>query len=149
MSGCVSKETAQEGDTVFILYRGTLDDGTVFDQNVNGERPPLEVVLGQHEVIPGFENAIYGMSVNETKNVRIAPEDAYLYDPDAVVPFDRAEVESVLENLEIGQTVTYLGLYQGYIVEITDDVIVVDFNSPLVGQYLNFEITISEITKAK
>jgi len=148
MSGCVSKEIAQEGDTVSVLYCGTLDDGTIFDRNDNGERPPFTITLGQHQAIRGFENAIYGMSVGEKKTVRIAPEDAYPYDPAQVVSFDRDEVESAIGDVTVGQGITVSG-FSGTIIEVTSDSVVVDFNLEISGQYLTFEITILEIVKAK
>ena len=146
MSGCVSKEIAQEGDTVSVTYYGTLDDGTVFDHNVGGN--PFTITLGEHQAIPGFENAIYGMSVGEKKTVRIAPEDAYQYDPAQVVSFDRDEVESAIGNVTVGQGITVSG-FPGIITEVTSDSVVIDFNLEISGQYLTFEITILEITKAK
>ena len=46
------------GTRVLVHYTGTLDDGTKFDSS--REREPLEVILGQDMVIPGFEKAILG-----------------------------------------------------------------------------------------
>jgi FKBP-type peptidyl-prolyl cis-trans isomerase len=66
---------AKTGDTVSIYYTGTLDDGTVFDTNVNSS--PLSFTLGNGITIQGFEEAITGMAVNNTKTVKIPPEKAY------------------------------------------------------------------------
>ena len=66
---------AKSGDTVRIHYTGTLDDGTQFDSSSG--RDPLEFSLGGGQVIPGFDAAVSGMSVGESKSVTIAPEDAY------------------------------------------------------------------------
>ena len=70
-------QTAKIGDNVSVLYNGTLDDGTVFDaSNLHGN-VPLQFVIGAHQMIPGFENAIINMSVNQTKTIKISAEDAY------------------------------------------------------------------------
>ena len=66
---------AKQGDNVKIHYKGTLDDGTEFDSSEG--REPLEFELGSGQVIPGFDNAVDGMTVGESKNVRIESGDAY------------------------------------------------------------------------
>ena len=66
---------AKSGDTVKIHYTGTLDDGTQFDSSAG--RDPLEFELGGGQVIPGFDSAVEGMAVGESKNVRIEPDQAY------------------------------------------------------------------------
>ena len=66
---------AKSGDTVKIHYTGTLDDGTQFD--TSSGRDPLEFQLGGGQVIPGFDTAVTGMSVGESKSVRIEPDEAY------------------------------------------------------------------------
>ena len=66
---------AKAGDTVRIHYRGTLDDGSEFDSSAG--RDPLEFTLGGGQVIPGFDDAVTGMTVGESKTVTIPPEEAY------------------------------------------------------------------------
>ena len=66
---------AQSGNTVKIHYSGTLDDGTQFDSSEG--REPLEFEVGSGQVIPGFEKAVEGMSVGESKTINIPAEEAY------------------------------------------------------------------------
>ena len=66
---------AKAGDTVKIHYTGTLDDGTQFDSSSG--RDPLEFELGCGQVILGFEKAVEGMAVGDSKNIRLKPDDAY------------------------------------------------------------------------
>ena len=68
---------AKLGDTVRVHYTGTLNDGAVFDTSENMD--PLEFTLGEGMVIPGFENAVLGMNVGETKKVNISPEQEPLF----------------------------------------------------------------------
>jgi peptidylprolyl isomerase len=80
---------AQNGDTVHVHYVGRFPGGKVFDTSMKSEAEksglfnpardykPLQVVLGAHQVISGFEDALLGMTVNETKEVTLPPEKAY------------------------------------------------------------------------
>jgi FKBP-type peptidyl-prolyl cis-trans isomerase 2 len=80
---------AQNGDAVFVHYLGKFPGGKVFDTSMKSEAiksglfnpardyKPLQVVLGQHQVISGFEEALIGMKINETKEVILPPEKAY------------------------------------------------------------------------
>ena len=83
------ESSAQNGDTVSVHYLGKFPGGRVFDTSMRSEAEkaglfnrardykPLQVVLGAHQVIPGFEEALVGMKINETKEVTIPPEKAY------------------------------------------------------------------------
>jgi len=142
-------EGAVEGDTLSLRYKGTLDDGTVFDSNENGQ--PLEVVLGEHLVISGFENALYGLKAGDTKKFRLSPEEAYPYDPDLVFSRNKTDViESLGSVPEVGEKVLVsigFGMRPGVIIEITETTVVIDCNSPVADQYLTFEITVLELHK--
>jgi dolichyl-phosphooligosaccharide-protein glycotransferase len=89
----VPKEIANAGDTVSVNYIGYLDDGQVFDSSISGWQAlnlsgnskfsdaysynALNFVLGQNQVIAGFENSIKGMKPGQEKMISIPPEDAY------------------------------------------------------------------------
>lgn len=85
----MSSVTAQNGDTVSVHYLGKFPGGKVFDTSMKSEAikaglyspardyKPLQVVLGTHQVISGFEEALVGMKPNETKEVTLPPEKAY------------------------------------------------------------------------
>jgi FKBP-type peptidyl-prolyl cis-trans isomerase 2 len=85
----LSEQVAQNGDTVSVHYVGKFPGGKVFDTSMRSEAEkaglftpardykPLIVVLGAHQVISGFEEALVGMKVNETKDVTIPPEKGY------------------------------------------------------------------------
>ena len=66
---------AKTGDTVRVHYHGTLDDGSVFDSSL--EREPMEFVIGEGQLLPGFESAVLGMEVEESKTIRIPAAEAY------------------------------------------------------------------------
>ena len=144
---------AASGDTVFVRYSGYLDTGYIFDSNVgpNSSRSPFKVVLGEHGTIRGFEDALYGMHVGESKTVRLSPEEAYPYDPTRVIEFNRTQVVDSLGHVpQIGDSITYvtgINEAEGIVKEVTETSVIVDFNSEIAGQYLTFEITVVEIQK--
>ncbi|MEP3429726.1 MAG: peptidylprolyl isomerase [Roseibium sp.] len=138
---------AKSGDTVRLHYKGTLDDGTVFDSSEG--REPLEFTVGSGQVIPGLDSAIPGMKVGDEKNVNITPEDAYgLHNPAAQQTVPRTQVADTMD-LEVGmqlQGQTEDGQVMSVtVVSFSDDEVVLDGNHPLAGKNLTFEIQITGI----
>ena len=139
--------TAKSGDQVNVHYKGTLDDGEVFDSSEG--RAPLSFTLGRGEVIEGFEVAVEGMSPGETRTVRIPPEEAYgEHDEDLLEVVDRASMPKELE-LRLGQTLRAQGgtgaARRLTVVEINKDTVTLDANHPLAGEALTFEIKLVSI----
>ncbi|MFW5951769.1 MAG: FKBP-type peptidyl-prolyl cis-trans isomerase [Gemmatimonadota bacterium] len=140
-------QKAQQGDTVAVHYTGKLDDGEVFDSSK--ERDPLEFQVGGGQVIPGFDRAVDGLEVGESREVRLEPEEAY-GEPreDLVVSVERNQFPDEAEP-QVGQHVQ-VQVAPGQsrvatIQEIGDDAITLDLNHPLAGKALNFEVELVEI----
>lgn len=138
---------AKAGDTVQLHYKGTLDDGSVFDSSEG--REPLEFTVGSGQIIPGLDRAIPGMKVGDEKTVRIEPDDAYgPHNPDARQAVPRSNIPENVP-LQIGmqlQAQTDNGqMMTVTVVEISDDEVVLDANHPLAGKTLIFEIQITGI----
>ena len=134
------------GDKVKAHYKGTLGDGTEFD-NSNG-KDPIEFEVGSGTLIPGFEHAVVGMAVGDKKTVTIAVEDAYgdrrdellLEVPKEQVPPDlNANVGDELVLERNGQEIRVR------VQEVNDAGITLDANHPLAGEDLIFEIELVEI----
>jgi len=147
VTGCGSAVQVEDGDTVKVHYTGTLEDGTVFDTSV--EREPLALTLGQGLVIPGFEQAVIGMKVGESKTVDIPVEQAYgPYRDDLILVVERDELPEDLET-EVGQQLQMSQADGSFIVvtitEVSETTITIDANHPLAGQNLTFEIELVEI----
>ena len=138
---------AKSGDTVRIHYTGTLDDGTQFDSSDG--RDPLEFALGGGQVIPGFDTAVDGMAVGESKSVTIQPEEAYGQRHDQLV--QQVPKTTLPEDMElaVGMQLQSQGpdgqVMNLVVAEIEDDSITVDANHPLAGQALTFAIELVEI----
>ena len=139
---------AKVGDTVTVHYTGRLDDGTVFDSSVN--RDPLQFTIGQGELIPGFEQAVVGMSPGESKTETIPFERAYgPYREEMVIEVDRQQIPSEIEPA-VGQQLQVReetgAVIPVVITDVTDESITLDANHPLAGEELTFDIQLVSIT---
>lgn len=139
---------AQAGDTVRVHYRGTLADGTEFDSSAG--REPLEFEIGAGQVIPGFDEAVRGLEVGQTTTVTIEPSDAYgerMEEAVQVVP-----LEAFGDQVpEVGWAVELQApdgsRLAATIIEVSESTATLDFNHPLAGEALTFEIELQEIVK--
>lgn len=133
---------AQSGDRVQVHYTGTLDDGTVFDSSREGE--PIEFELGTGEVIQGFDRAVTGLEVGDSREVELEPEEAYgQRSDDLVIDVDRSDLPEDLDP-EVGQTLAVEGAdgeeMAAWVAEVGEESITVDLNHPLAGRELTFEV---------
>ncbi len=135
------------GDTVKVHYSGFLDDGTVFDSSL--EREPFEFTLGQGMVIPGFEDAVVGMGVGDTKTVNIPTDQAYgPYRDELLVAVERSQVPPNIEpdvGMELQIRTPEGTVTNVTITEMDENSITLDANHPLAGKDLIFEIKLVEI----
>ena len=138
---------AKNNDIVKVHYTGKLNDGTVFDSSK--ERDPLRFQLGQGQIIPGFEQAVIGMSPGESKSINIPSEQAYGQRREELIQeVPRQQLPNDMEfkvgqRLQLGQDKE-----QQMIVEVTDvseSSITLDANHPLAGEELLFDIELVEI----
>lgn len=139
---------AKNGDTVKIHYTGTLSDGTVFDSSEG--RDPLSFTIGSGQVIPGFEEAVTGMAVDEKKNVTIPSEKAYgPRNDELLINVPRDQVPPDIDPEE-GQRLQMQGPQNQpimvVITEVTEEHIILDANPPLAGKDLTFDIELVEIS---
>jgi FKBP-type peptidyl-prolyl cis-trans isomerase 2 len=132
-----------EGKIIGLEYTMSLADGTVVESNVGGE--PYSYVHGDEQIIPGLEAALSGMAVDERKTVNLDAADAYgLVDPDA---FREVPIENIAEEARtVGAELTAEGLTGTVRVhEVREETIVLDFNDPLAGKDLTFELHVVSI----
>jgi FKBP-type peptidyl-prolyl cis-trans isomerase 2 len=133
---------AKQGDTVKVHYTGKLEDGTVFD--TSRTRHPLQFTIGNGQVIEGFEQAVAGMNVGESKTTTIPLEKAYgPRRDDMIVTINRSQLPgevqpSVGQRLELTQENDQIILVT--VTETTDSRITLDANHPLAGKALTFDL---------
>ena len=140
---------AKAGDTVRVHYEGQLSDGTIFDSSL--EREPIEFILGQDTVIPGFEQAVLGMEAGESKDVSVPPEDGFgEYSEDLVVNIEKSMLPPDI-NPELGMQLEVSSEEEEEtprvftIADIAEDSLTLDGNHPLAGEEIAFKIELLEI----
>ena len=137
----------KHGDTVIVHYTASLDDGTVFDSS--WDAGPVKFTIGEGTVMKGFESAVIGMSVGETRKVTISSNDAHgAYNEELIITMSRSVFPQHIEPvegliLELNQQGG--GTVQAIIIEVTEESVTLDANHPLAGKDLTFEIDLLEI----
>ena len=138
---------AKNNDSVKVHYTGKLNDGTVFDSSQ--DRDPLQFQLGQGQIIPGFEQAVIGMSAGEAKTVNIPSNQAYgPRQEELIQEVPRQQLPTDMEfqvgqRLQLGQEKEQPMIVE--VTEVTDASITLDANHPLAGKELIFDIELLEI----
>ena len=138
---------AKNGDKVSVHYAGRLADGTVFDSSEG--RAPLEFVVGRHQVITGFEQAVEGLGEGESISTTITAAQAYgERREDLVMRVPRSRMPEGLDVRE-GQQL-HLRQPNGRavtarVVALDTDVVTLDTNHHLAGKALTFDIRLVKI----
>jgi peptidylprolyl isomerase len=142
-------EKVTDGLFISVDYTGTLENGDVFDTSKGHQ--PLEIKMGAGQMIKGFESALAGMSLNETKVFTLDPEDAYGHrDDERMLTFERSELPPQVEprvGQPIGMTSPDGKRFPALITQVDDAKVTVDINHPLAGEKLTFDIKIVGISK--
>ena len=137
---------AKRGDTVRVHYTGTLENGEQFDSSRGTD--PLTFTIGEGAVIQGFDDAVDGMSVGESKRVTIPAAEAYGDRRDELtLRVPRSELPTDLE-LEVGSRLRMEQGADSVIVTVRDmdeGSVMLDANHPLAGEALTFDLELVEI----
>ncbi|WP_036385065.1 peptidylprolyl isomerase [Muricauda sp. MAR_2010_75] len=137
----------KENDTVKVHYTGKLTNGQIFDSSL--EREPMEVALGQGQLIPGFEKGLIDMAVNEKKTITIDKKDAYGEVNESL--FQKISKSQLPEDLkpEVGMGLVGSnseGQEQQFrVAKVEEEDIIIDANHPLAGHDLVFDLEVVEI----
>tara|TARA_R100000805_G_scaffold18446_1_gene23158 strand:+ start:542 stop:1177 length:636 start_codon:yes stop_codon:yes gene_type:complete len=141
----------QKGDRVKLHYKGTFPDGEQFDSSYDRGKT-ISVTIGNGDMIPGFDTALEGMQVGETKHIELTPSEAYGdYNPGAVTEVAKDIFpEGVRDQIEVG---TVLPLthkeypdrpFPATAKQVKDSSIIFDLNHPMAGRDINFDIEVIE-----
>lgn len=135
---------------VSIDYRLHLGDGKIIDESEPGD--PLVYLHGYEEIVPGLEKALEGKKAGESLKVEVAPKDGYgEYDPDGVEEVPREDFPPDME-LEAGGIVSATDEdgddVEFLVKEVRPKTVVIDFNDPMAGKTLHFEVTVREVRAA-
>lgn len=136
----------QHGKKVSLEYTVFLADGTQIDTNIGDD--PLVFVLGQNQVFPALEQELLGLKVGDTKKITLKAEQAY--GPVVTEAFREVDLDAVPEQYRFAGAVLGIqdpsgGVYPIRVHEVRQDKVVLDFNHPLAGQELRFDVKVIEV----
>ena len=138
-----------QGKSVAITYTLTLDNGETVDSNIDGE--PLCYTQGNDEIVAGLEQALEGRKAGESFQVSIEPENGY------GIASEEAQIQVPIQHLpeearELGAVLTAAGPQgqelQGVLIDIKDSMVTIDFNHPLAGEMLHFDVTVIQVKES-
>lgn len=135
------------GSTAIVRYRGTLQDGSVFDSTDGID--PLEFQIGSGMVIHGFDEAVQQMGIGERRTVTIPAENAYgNYSEDRIEHGPMYAIPNA-KDIKIGKLfyfVTEEGLkFPARVTSVDEGIATIDFNHPLAGEDLTFDIELVDV----
>ena len=136
----------ETGKTIKVNYTGKFEDGTVFDTSLGEGREPLKTILGQGNLIPGFEKGLLGMNEGENKTIEIEPTEAYgEYLDGLVTVVPKTQMPEGVKVGDVLQSSGDRGTINVTVTEINENDVKVDANHPLAGKDLTFDIEVVEI----
>lgn len=143
----MTPDRVKQDVVVSLQYKLWLDDGTLLEESEADE--PLVYLHGHNNIIPGLERELTGLLVGDHKKVVVRPSDAYgEYDPENVDEVDRKDLPSNFEPQE-GMLLSVQDEdgheFYAQIVEVSDDTVVLDFNHPMAGETLHFDVTVTGV----
>ncbi|MBZ9558941.1 MULTISPECIES: FKBP-type peptidyl-prolyl cis-trans isomerase [Modicisalibacter] len=139
-----------EGMEVTLHFTLKLEDGTVVDST--RDKQPATFQVGDGNLPPGFEQPIEGLTAGDTGSYTVTPEHAFgQHNPQNVQSIPRDSFENI-DELEEGLVMSFAdaagGELPGVIAEIGDKRVEVDFNHPLAGRTLTFEVEVIDVRPA-
>ncbi len=141
-----SPMTVSDGKTIFMEYTLMLEDKKVLNTNVGGV--PLSFTQGSHQIVLGLESAIKGMKVGERKQVTVTPEQGYgPVNPHALqeVPLEKIPENARNVGTKIQGKDAQGRMRHARVSEVNEHMVVLDYNHPLAGQTLFFDVKILDI----
>lgn len=143
-------QTITADTVVSIHYKLALDGGQVVDSSEG--REPLDYLHGYQNIVTGLEKALDGKVVGDDVKVTVAPEEGYgARHDEAIHTVKRGQFPG---DADLRAGVTFQAQDQagnplmGTITSVEDDDVTVDFNHPLAGQSLHFEVSVAAIRAA-
>lgn len=133
----------ENGKSVTLHYTGKFEDGTVFDTSLENGREPITTILGQGNLIPGFEKSLIGMNECEKKEFNIDPEEGYgEYLDGLVTTVEKSRVPGDVKVGDVLRSEGERGTINVVVTEVTDSHVTLDANHPMAGKKLVFEVEV-------
>jgi FKBP-type peptidyl-prolyl cis-trans isomerase SlpA len=144
-------EDTRIGDAsqVALHFSVSLENGVELD-NTRVREEPVSLTIGDGNLLEGFEKALLGLRAGDRRTVHLPPEDAFgPWNPDNVQTFDtvkfaeRPVIDQMVEFEDKGKNTL-----AGVVKSVNDDITEIDFNHPLAGRNVVFEVEIVRVTPA-
>ena len=141
------------GSQVALHFSVALENGVEID-NTRSYPEPVSLVIGDGNLLEGFEKALLGLRAGDRRTVHLPPEDAFgPWNPENIQLFDTVQfIKAGDERPEVGTMMEFQdkggGTLAGVVKAVTDDKVEVDFNHPLAGRNVVFEVEIAKVTPA-
>ena len=140
-----------EGTRVYLNFSISLQDGSEVDTNFGGD--PVDFVIGDGNLLPGFERLLFGMTGGERQMFTVSPENAFGQPNDnnlQYLPRDQFDDDA---ELEIGLVFSFAdaggGEVPGMIISFDEEEVTVDFNHPLAGRTILFDVLVHRVEPAE
>ncbi len=135
---------------ITLHFSLSLEDGSIVDSNFDGD--PATFVFGDGSLLPGFEEALMGLEPGAEGNFTITPEKGFgQHNPSNIQEFSRKEFDAELD-LEPGLMLSFADANQaelpGVVVEVSDETVSIDFNHPLAGHLIKFNVKVLSVVPA-
>ncbi|MDQ8935887.1 FKBP-type peptidyl-prolyl cis-trans isomerase [Acinetobacter rudis] len=137
------------GAQVDLHFSVSIENGVEID-NTRGRENPVSLVIGDGSLLPGFEKALFGLRAGDRRTVSLPPEDAFgPWNPENIQRFDTVKFEQtpVVGHMIEFEDKAKTSLF-GVVQSVNDDITEVDFNHPLAGKNITFEVEIFKVTPA-
>lgn len=137
----------EEGSKVQLHFSVAIENGVEID-NTRSRDEPVSLVIGDGNLLPGFEKALFGLRAGDRRTVSLPPEDAFgEWNPENVQRFDTVKFE---QRPEVGHMIEFedkakASLF-GVVMTVADDITEIDFNHPLAGKNITFAVEIFKVT---
>jgi FKBP-type peptidyl-prolyl cis-trans isomerase SlyD len=144
------EKVVKDGSVVSLQYTLTGEDGKVIESNKG--KAPMKYTQGRQQMIPGLEKEVAGMKVGQEKHVKVKPEDAYgPVNPKAVQELPKEKIPA--DGQKPGAVLTATGpqgqVIQVKVKEVKEKTVVLDFNHPMAGKTLIFDVKVLDIQPAQ
>lgn len=137
----------EEGSKVQLHFSVAIENGVEID-NTRSRDEPVSLVIGDGNLLPGFEKALFGLRAGDRRTVSLPPGDAFgEWNPENVQRFDTVKFE---QRPEVGHMIEFedkakASLF-GVVMSVEDDITEIDFNHPLAGKNITFAVEIFKVT---
>ena len=143
--------SVSEGTRVYLNFSVSLEDGSEVDNNFGGD--PVDFAIGDGSLLPGFERLLFGMSAGERQMFTVSPENAFGQPNDNNVQYLPREQFDEESELEIGLVFSFAdasgGELPGMIIAFDEEEVTVDFNHPLSGRTILFDVLVHRVEPAE